>query len=507
MDSDIKMNKGRTALLLMIITIVAKIIGFVREIIISYFFGASRETDVLYTASGFVTGVVFAMTASLSAAFIPTYIHTKKEGEKKFLWNSIFVFSIIGLVATLIFELFATPLAQFLAPTYNGENTSLLAEYIRYFSIGIIFAVLANIFLSTLNAESVFGYAAISGLIYSVITVVFVVFFNKSIGVKAIVFSVVFAYFIQSLVLFIRSRKYLFVGHFTKNSKKYVHSFIIASIPVLISNTTAEINHMVDRILANGLSDGAVSAMSYAHTLFNLVFQILCNTFITMAFTEIASYAVDNNKKGVEESVRNCVSAICLLVIPVSIVTAISGGDIVKIVFMRGKFDLNAANVTGKVLSIYSFSFLLAGLYMIFNKTYYAMDDYKIPTIYGIVSVVVNIILSIMGNYYFELDGIVWATVISNFLLTALLFLGLKRKGVHVITQEYIKEITTYAVSAIIMYIFLKLISVIVVNQNLYFRFIVLVLLGFIVFYGILLLLRNKRLISLFNMIKHRLTR
>lgn len=484
----------RTAAFLMVMTVIAKLVGFIREAVIGYFFGASLETDIYYTASGFVTGVIFAMTASISVAFIPTYTRAKKEGKYDFLLRCVFLFIVMGLVATGIFEITAPRLAVFLAPSYTVNELKTLENFIRMFSVGIIFSLLANLFLSTLNAEAIFGYAAISGLLYSGISIIFVFLFGKSLGVKALIFSVVVGYFVQCLVLFIRCRGYIKVSHPLFCFDIYMKNLLITSVPVLVSNTIAEINHMVDRILATGLTEGAVSALSYANTLFNLVFQIICNTFITIGFTEFTNYAVQSNKEAITKSVRQYFAIICLLVVPVTIITSRCGTDIVKITFMRGKFDLEAASMTGIVLSIYAFSFVLAGLYMLLNKVFYALNDYRTPTIFGIISVALNIVLSIVGCGFIGLQGIVWATVIANSSLTVFLVIGLHRKKIKIFDREFYKEIFSYLLSGTLAYLLLKVFHHYIVLDYAVASFVSSCFIGFGVYLLTLLFMKNTRL-------------
>ena len=286
----------KSAVLLSLFTIVGKGIGFLRMMVVAFLFGADYETDAYYLANGMVSNILYALTTAIAVSFLPIYIKKKVEKGKdetaRYTSNIITVLSILSILVSLIVCIGAPFFAKLSAPTYNTEQLSQVTLYFRVLSVGIIFSLITSLLKSLLDAEEIYGYGALSGIIYSVVTMAFAVLFFKSLGIMSLVVSVPVAYFIQYIFLNVRVRTCVNIKFQFDLHDKDFKILVFTSIPVLLSNTTVEILQLVDRMLASFSAEGAVSALSYSANLNDLVISVISSSLITVFFTEFSNGSV-----------------------------------------------------------------------------------------------------------------------------------------------------------------------------------------------------------------------
>lgn len=209
---------------------------------------------------------------------------------------------------------------------------------------------------------------------------------------------------------------------------KDVKNLLKAAFPVLLSNTTIEINQLVDRMLASGTKEGAVSALSYSANLSDLVISIFSASLITVFFTEFSNEAVKGNIEAIKEKLKQGINVICLILLPICVITILFGEDIVKIVYFRGAFDNQALSLTTIAVILYATCWIAINVEKLCMKAYLALGDTKMPMVISIIVVIVNIVCSIMMVHFVNFAGIILGTVISEVVAVALNILMLRKR-------------------------------------------------------------------------------
>lgn len=421
-------NIWKAAGMLTILTVIAKVIAFGREMVIAYSYGAAFSTDAYFLAEGLAANIIYAFTAALSVAFVPLYIENKKAHSQDFVVTSLAAAGIVSACISGVVFLGSDKIAHIIAPAYDTVQLRQVALYIQILAIGMLFPLFTNIFSSILNAERIYGYTAFTGIIYSFTAILFSIVFCKSLGVLALVISIPVSYFLQCVVLFLRTRKVVsFCGkpNFRDTRMK---SLLKMSLPILLSNTVVEINQTVDRLLAAGFGEGAVSALSYSKTLSSFLNSLFTSTIITVLFTELSYDAGRENLFTYIGTLKKGSLILLILSLPIVFVIIFSDYDIVNIVYGRGVFNEQAVILTSKAFACYSIVFPFTVLQAYLVKAFYALEDTISPMKNGIFCIVVNIILSILLSDQFGFEGIAVATSISTVIAVLLLLGRLKKK-------------------------------------------------------------------------------
>lgn len=465
----------KSAVLLSLFTIVGKGIGFLRMMVVAFLFGADYETDAYYLANGMVSNILYALTTAIAVSFLPIYIKKKVEKGKdetaRYTSNIITVLSILSILVSLIVCIGAPFFAKLSAPTYNTEQLSQVTLYFRVLSVGIIFSLITSLLKSLLDAEEIYGYGALSGIIYSVVTMAFAVLFFKSLGIMSLVVSVPVAYFIQYIFLNVRVRTCVNIKFQFDLHDKDLKILILSSIPVLLSNTTVEILQLVDRMLASFSAEGAVSALSYSANLNDLVISVISSSLITVFFTEFSNDSVKSDFHGLKSNLKKGISMLCLILLPISLITVMLGRDIVKIVYYRGSFGKDALNLTSLAIIIYAVSWIAVSVEKLFMKVFFALNDTKVPMRISIIAVLVNIVASVLLVHFVGFAGIPIGTVCAEMVSVGLNIFFLRHKVGSIGFQKLISDIGKMIAAALVTGIVLYMLKIFLAGQSAIIRF------------------------------------
>ena len=437
----------KTALLVMIITILSKILGFGREIVLSYVYGASAITDA-YLISQTIPAVIFSfISAGIATGFIPLYSRILNEQGQieanrytNNLSNALLLLSSVIVVFVL---LFTQPIVKIFASGFSGETLELAIRFTRISVFGVYFTALLNIFAGFLRLHENYIIPALAGFPMNLVIIAFL-FISTKTNIYVIAIGSVLATASQLLLLipFVRKTGYRYQPVLNLKDE-YIKTMVIIALPVIAGQSVNQINVLVDRTLASGIAVGGISALNYANRLNGFVQGLFVASISTVLYPMISKMAAEDNMNGLKASISEAISVINLLVIPATIGAMIFSKEIVTLLFGRGAFTPEAIEMTGGALFYYSIGMIAFGLRDILSRAFYALQDTKTPMINATIAVVINIILNIVLSKYLGIGGLALATSIAAIVGTLLLFITLRRKiggfGLKEITKSFIK--------------------------------------------------------------------
>jgi putative peptidoglycan lipid II flippase len=222
-----------------------------------------------------------------------------------------------------------------------------------------------------------------------------------------------------------------------------IRMMVLIALPVIVGTSVNEINVLVDRTLASSIAVGGISALNYARRLNGFVQGLFVVSITTVLYPMISKMAAEKNMKGLKTYVSEAISIINLLVIPATIGAMIFSKEIVVLLFGRGAFTPEAAEMTSNALFYYSIGMIAFGLRDILSRAFYALQDTKTPMINATIAVVLNIILNVILSRYMGIGGLALATSISAVVSTLLMFITLRKKiggfGLKEISTSFVK--------------------------------------------------------------------
>lgn len=509
------MPKEKTTLhsfsLLTVITVVEKVIAFLFEAIIAATLGTNIITDGYFTSAELFTLIDSAFLSAIVVVALNRYtFHATTESEERGFEVlsdlQSFYFPFMLLLTALVF-LCARPLSYAVAPGYGEEARQVVVRCIRVMSVIPSVVCITSIGLAVLRQKKAFGITALKSLFISVVGIASVLIFGRRELKNADALSVAYVISIVLYCLLVRlySRKYGRFGFGLPKLTEDVKTALKMMFPLMISYGIGRVALMVDKVIASTLGVGAVSALTYAHSLYKVVGAIFVTNLTTIILTDFNNMCARKEYDKITASMRRTISIMTLVLIPITIVSVFCANDIVKIVYERGKFSPDATAMVGGVLLFYAINFVPVMIQGVYIQALYAFGDTLKPMIISLIAIVINLGTSIPLTFVIGLPGVAVGTVISTVIAVIL-----ERHAVKKYLPEYeggykmksaVKYIISAAVSAAAVFGITRLKLMPILNFG------VSAIAGFAAFGILLIALREEYLMGVISAVKKKLLR
>lgn len=452
---------------LMLATIIAKVLGFGRELVLAAVYGASMYSDAYLTAMNIPVVLFTIIGTTLGTVLIPMYFEVNNDlGEKKALNFTNNVFNIViamCIVLAMLGFIFTEELVKVFAMGFEGQTLKVSIDFTRITIIGIVFTGLSYVMTAYLQIKNNFtvpGLISVPKNIIIIVSIILSVKYNPYIMIWGTLIGIATEFLFQFPFAIKSGYKY---QPYINMKDKYIKKMSWLIGPVLIGVAVNQINTMVDRTLASTLVEGSISALNYANKLNGFVMAMFITSVAAVIYPMLSKLSSEENKEKFISSVVQSINSVILLVIPISIGAIVLATPIVKLLFQRGEFDVRATSMTAIALIMYSIGMVAFGLRDILGKVFYALQDTKTPMINGAMAMIMNIVLNIILVKYLQLAGLALATSISAIVCIFLLFGSLKKKigyfGQDKIIKTMIKSILSAVVMGIVTYFIYNMIS------------------------------------------------
>lgn len=482
---NIKLKLLRTIISVSSIVVLAKILGFAKQMITANAFGATKETDLISISEGLISNIDYVLIQAVSMAFVPIYINIKSNNPsncKTFVSNVVKVFFFITLVIAYFVFVGNRLIAKILAPSYSVELASQLANYVRIFAPTVIILIESTIFNALLKANESFVSSELIGVNKSVILIALVLLIGNRLGPDTLVLGFYLYAIFNFIFLMMFSRRYWSLEFGNPFVDPNVHKMFSMMVTLVLGYSVVFVNQQVDKIIVSGLGEGTITAMGYAAVLSNFICTFI-GSICGVLFTYITKNVAERKDEVVTALVFGSLMQMVTLLIPISILTLMNSHDIVMIVFGRGKFDSNAVRSCSSALMGYGCLFIPYALREIFSRFQYAYGDSKRPMINSVISIVLNVILSIILSLWFGVLGVTLATSISVFICGILNIISSCKKNESLIIYKIIKIIPQWVVGIAICLI------ISIVGQNMlseihfFIRFLIITIVTMVFYY------------------------
>lgn len=401
---------------MLIVEICIKVLGFVKQTFIAYYYGASIQLDSYFIASDFMNGfsnaVINAASISVIAIYTSLRINGKKQGDA---FISFLIKSIIptAVFIAVVFWFLAPIISRILAPSVDSDAQHMIVEFLRVLCGIIPLTFSCMIFESVAKSNEHYFVTKTRSLIYSVLIIFGCIIFSRAIGIYALLIAQVLTLIVYFLVLFIcQKRDFSFVKK-ANSDKKTMHMFFTQMIPVLMGNSMVYINYMVDNAIATSLPEGAVSSLSYSHSLDDFIISIFVTSVAGILYPHFSNLQANGNISEIGLKLNNSLGIMTVLLVPVVLVVFLQASDIVTIVYYRGDFQEETVVLTSAALCGYSIRYPLVAMRDFSVQGLYAFGDMKTPMRNSVISTIVNLSFSIILAKYYGIAGITISTSIS----------------------------------------------------------------------------------------------
>ncbi len=416
-------------------TIISRILGYLRDVLIAIFLGAGPFADAFFVA--FRIPNTFRRLFSegtFNAAFVPSYaseLSNGKDQADKFATNvfSLLTFCLFFLV--LVVEIFMPYFVFLIAPGFSGSQDKMdLAINLTRITFPFLFFIsLASFFSAIMNSHNRFAVAAAAPIILNFF-LISVLFYGGFLGDKLVFYlsyAVTFAGIAQLIYLYLYVKKfYIPKINFKFSIDEKIKVFFSKLLPSIFSSGVTQINILVGTIIAS-FQASAVSYLYYADRIYQINLAIAGIAIGTVILPQLSKYVSAKEDEKISLIQNKALEFSLFLSIPATIGLLISSEEIISALFGYGSFNDESVKNSSQALFFFAIGLPAFSLIKVFSSFYFARHNTKLPFYISLISVILNILISII---FFKKIGFIIipiATSISSWFNSIVLFIFLKK--------------------------------------------------------------------------------
>ena len=411
---------GQTTLILMILTVISKIFGFVRESVMAAFIGAGELKSVYTTANTIPLLISNIIAGGIVAGYIPMYNKVKNDiGEdeaKMFTSNLINILMVFALISLALVFVFAKPISKLFSPGLDGYWLELAANYTRIIMFTVFAFLYASVIKGYLNLKGNFIDPVISGLIINIFIIFTTILFYKFKNPYVLIFGALISNVIQ-YIRFPFVAKKLGYKHrkFINLSDPYLKLMLFLSVPIIISSAAGEISIIVDNAMGSAFfGKESVAHIFYAKTMLGFVLGVITMTVTTVTYPEIAKLGQNNLINEMKYKVRSAVVLVLVLVIPATLGMIVLSNPIIELAFQRNAFTSSDTYIVSSLMMCYAPYVIFWSITKVISNSFYSIGRPKTPVVIILIQQFINLVLNIVLIQFFDLNGLALATTIST---------------------------------------------------------------------------------------------
>ena len=480
---------------MVVFTLLAKVLGFVRELLLSYFFGATGMSDA-YLISQTIPGTIFQFVGTgLTTCFIPVYYRVLREHDRDecdTFTNKVLtmVLSFSTVIMALVW-LFTPVIVKIFASGFAGNTLKMAIVFTRIGICSLYFSSVIYVYSSYLQANNVFSITAAAAIPNSLVIIVSIVlgaFWN----ILALSIGSTLATAVQMAFLWVPIHKLNFRLRLNFHWKdSYLQYFFSLMGPVILGVSVNEINTLLDRTIASQVAIGGISALTYANSLVMLVQGGFAQPVATVFYPRLTKSITEGNHKAAQTDFHAALQVLLVFLLPVTIGFMILSNDITMAFFGRGAFDQNASVLTSTALSFYAIGIVFVGVRELLARYYYAYGNTKIPMLNAAIGMVVNITLNLTLSRVIGIGGLALATSVAAIVTVILMWCQCGRLSSDSKIILNWMELGKILIAAIVMGGVVQLGQKFILQSGI-LKLVVLILIGMISYGTMILLLRVK---------------
>ncbi len=386
---------GNAYVMVVLGIILAKGIGFFREIFFSGTFGTGIEADIYFQVFNLVNLIFAGIGVALSTLVIKNMNKAENSGNEKAYAASFLRKSFLSLTAVAaLVAVFAKPIVtKLLLPGIDEAHIGLAVRLMYIMVPSLIFVVVAYIISGVLQNEKVFFVTAIMSLPFNAVIIGSLMIPNVTMTTVALVTTIGWFLHVAILLPAFFKKGYSLISR--SNGAKILKDKNSEILWIFISNMMFQLVFYTDRAFVS-TTEGMASTLSYASNLFVIIASIFVVAMSTVFFPAISKNYEEGQIEYVNGLVRYIITVMAAIFLPYLLAAGLFGKDIIRLLYERDAFTPEATAAVSAVLFIYSLGVLGYIAQELFNKILYLAGKYK----YCVCGTACVVILNALTNYF-----------------------------------------------------------------------------------------------------------
>ncbi len=420
-------------------TLLSRVLGFVREIMIAGFLGAGPVAEAFFIAFSLPNLFRrFFAEGAFNMAFVPMF--SKKveanDGAQRFAQDAFVGLGFIVTILTVIAVIVMPALVTLTAQGFRGsERFDLAVYYGRIAFPYILFISLAALLSGVLNATGRFAAAAAAPVLLNVIFVAVLIgtfLFTEATpdfyGIN-LIWAVPLAGLAQLALVWLAAKNAGYPLKFKRpRMTPELKRLAIIAAPAALAGGVIQINLLVGRAVASGF-EGAVAWLSYADRLYQLPLGVVGIAIGVVLLPDLSRRLRAGDEAGGRDAYNRAMEISLALTIPAAVALVVLALPLTSVLFERGAFSSDDTASTALAVAVYGLGLPAFVMQKALQPLYFAREDTKRPFYYAVVAMVLNAALAIGLSPYIGYIAAAVGTTLTGWAMVLQLWLGARGMG------------------------------------------------------------------------------
>lgn len=424
---------ARAATLLVSLTAVSQLLGFVRDAVIAAVFGAGAALDAYLVAQGVMNLVLALVAGALARAVVPPVSRAADAGETGRAGRTVqtvLTLTVLVLIAGSVLVLVATEqVVAVLAPGFDRATADLAVQLTRIVLVAALFIAGTDILAAAAQAHGRFFGSGVQGVPFNLVMIAAALWAGPRYGIEALAVGFVVGSAVRLLTqlpavraagLRLRPRLAL--------RDPDVREVLRLTPPLLLGSAVVNVNTLVDRAVGSSQGEGVITALNLGFRVVSLVDSLLVATVVAALYPAFSAAGAVARRAELRGLVDRALRTMLLVLMPAVVVLVVAARPIVALVFGRGDFDDAAVAATATAVVWYAASGLGLAVRSIASRASLAVGDSRTPSLVALLAMAVNVAGDLTLGVAFGVAGIAVSTSLSLVLAAALSVALLSRR-------------------------------------------------------------------------------
>lgn len=423
---------GQATMIIASFTLLSRIAGFARDILLASRLGLSTDSDIYFTAFR-IPDLVYNLLilGTLSVAFIPVFSeYYLKDKPRAFrIANSIMNISSMGmLIVGLIIFVLAKPLTKMIAPGFSPDQLARTAEITRIMLLSPIIFTISNVLSSVLISLKKFLIVNIAPLLYNLGIILGIIFLYPRFGLAGLAYGVIFGALLHAGIQIPEVIRY---GYRWKPTLDYTDAGVkkigALFLPRIVGLDNSYVNLVIVSVIGSGLVTGSITAFNYANNIQAVALGIFALSSAIAVFPVLSEFYAKADVKGFINTLQHTIIRVLYFVIPITITLLLLRAHIVRLLLGHGRCDWTCTITTFNTLGILTLGLVAQSLVPLFARAFYSRQNTKTPVAISLIGMAINAVLSYFFAKGLGVEGIALGFVIATTVQCILLFAALHK--------------------------------------------------------------------------------
>jgi putative peptidoglycan lipid II flippase len=442
-------------------TMVSRVLGFLRDIIIARIFGTSDAADAFFVAFRIpnLFRRLFAEGA-FSQAFVPVLTEIKSTGDHDKVVDLVGATAgVLGVILILVVGFGALCAPWFIAAFAPGfiqdqSQWDLATLLLRITFPYLLFISVTALFGSLLNTYGRFAIPALTPALLNIALIGTALYVAPLLDepVVALAIGVFIGGILQFAVQFVAVFR---LGVLSRIRFDFAHRGVRKILrlmgPAMFGVSVAQINLLIDTLIASLLETGSISWLYYSDRLLEFPLGVFGIALATVVLPSLSQHHANSDPKSFSATIDWAMRLALLISLPAAVALALLAEPMLSTLFQYRAFDERDVVMAGRSLVAYSTGLSAFILVKILAPGFYAKQDTRTPVRIGIIAMCSNVVLNLVLVFPFAHAGLALATSLAAFLNAGLLLRALLANGSYAPVPGWTSYIVKLVVATAVM--------------------------------------------------------